>query len=620
MNVERLSKDRWAVALAVGVSALVSAVALYVWDSWILNFDGSGYLTLSRALRESGAYRFPDGSFATFRGPGFAGFLAAGQMVVGGSIKNAVWIGRSVLIINAVLVALLVWRASRDALAAGVAGATVAVMPWTFVSGATGLVPDALAAGFVLAGVAALWTNRYHMHVVSGVLFGAAVLTKETGVFGLVAALLIVFVRTGSTALLSGVIAGFALPLTLWWMVALGVTGHLPAPFERIGGAAGWSVVVVVMVGALATVTLGRLRQRTLIVRAWAVATGLVLLPVVTLVALVVGVGPLPDDRGGLIEAAGDALIQELYQGTTWWPLLVVSLLAVLWAIRSAQAPLAFSGLALLGVGLGATMYAGSGHFGVRNGVLVAYAIAILTGFAVASTRQARRARVFVLVAAAALFVGNVQGTASVDERSADQLLTEQNAVVAAAAKFFSEQAPTSVLTTPTSGASVSVQTADGVEFSLVPMYVSANTEWPQQVDQLVHWLSQVQASQPIGVDPVAISVSSNRLTAVGASALFSALDEVDYVMLTGNARFNATPFDGGVLLPFFDAAPSATRVWEQINEGSQWIVIYELAHPFVAGDVDPIYRSADGAPIDGVDALDLVEYSELVKSLVAAQ
>ncbi|MBT8206921.1 MAG: hypothetical protein KJO18_01510 [Acidimicrobiia bacterium] len=620
MTAERRAKDRLALVVALGITVLVSAVAVYVWDAWILNFDGSGYLTLSRALRASGTYRFPDGSFATFRGPGFPAFLALGQLVVGGSIKSAVWIARSVLIINAALLALLVWRASRDALAAAIAGVTVAVMPWTFVSGATSLVPDALAAGLVLAGLVTLWSNSYRMHVVAGVLLGVAVLTKEIAVFGLLAALLVVLVRTGSAALASGVITGFTAPLVLWWIVALSAAGHLPAPFEGVGGAAGWLVAGLLVLGSIATLAIGRTSRRTVVVPSSAAAGALALLPILTFGALIVGVGRLPGDDRGLLEALGDGLLQELYQGTSWWVVLLVAVLATLWAARSLQSPLAFTGLALLGVGAGATLYAAVGRFGIRNGVLASYGIAILVGFAVSSTKRVQLVRFGVIVAAAALFAGNLQATGEVDDRSADPLVTEQNAVTAAASDFLSSRPPGKVLATASSAAAVSFQTASGMEFALLPMYVSPDPTWPQELDHLVHWLAQAPASQPVGTEPIAISTSSNRITAVDELLVLEALSGADYVMLTGNARFNGSPFDGGVLLPFFDAAPSAARVWAEINEDAQWIVIYEISHPFVGGDVDPVYRSVDGALIDGNPSLDLVEYSELVKSLVAAQ
>ena len=102
----------------------------------------------------------PDGSLATFRGPGYPGLFALGWTVLDVSAKTAIWLSRAVLLSTGVVVTYVVSR--KGSLIAGALAGLAAIVPALVLeSGGWYFVPDGLASALILGAIAVVLSNNF---------------------------------------------------------------------------------------------------------------------------------------------------------------------------------------------------------------------------------------------------------------------------------------------------------------------------------------------------------------------------------------------------------------------------------------------------------------------------
>jgi len=175
----------------VAAVTLVGFLAFTQWDDWFVNHDGTSYLTLAHNLANGRGYVFPDGSPATFRGPVYPMTIALSWGVLEESARSAIWAGRALLLGIPALTALMITRLTGCPTSGAAAGVLAAVQPVTLIAGGLYLVPDGLAALWVLAALTVVvWpfpaAPSPWAYLATGALLGLGTLTKDTAMVGVV--------------------------------------------------------------------------------------------------------------------------------------------------------------------------------------------------------------------------------------------------------------------------------------------------------------------------------------------------------------------------------------------------------------------------------------------------
>lgn len=610
------------IATAVAAVAIVGFLAMMRWDDWHVNFDGGMYLALATNLRRGAGFVFPDGAFATFRGPMYPAAIAGVWLLVADTARNAIWVSRLILIANAVLLTLIVWRLSKRWLAALLAGVVIAVQPLVLVSGALFFVPDGAMVLFVLSAVLVyVWHRESAPSVLRlgfvGGLIGISFLAKQTGALGglIVVGLLVSAPRGGIRELLRGVPPlglGFLAPVAAWSVYALVEWGRLPTGVPGLDGVAGGLVTL----GALAALLM-----------VWAVAAERLPVDAVSarfppwaavLAALFISWTGLALLGAGAIEPVAELwkvlprdLLDRLYRDTPWGLLLAPLAVAIGWGAIRLSTLGALVGSLVTVVGFAGIIYATLTGSGLRNGILVIYGLAILLALAAGELWSAPKHRVWwramAVVGIVAALVGSWAGSDAVNERLPEQAITAENPAVVDAAGWLTVLEPGTVVAgTPLYLSTMWRLAQPHPTIDLVPLHTIGRSEWdsgqrifPHRVD----WAGTVPDPTLLN-DPIGISSSRVQLSAFMDATLMPYLEQTqpEYLIVTGNVRFSRSAFDGGLLLPFLEASSSAHAVYrsEELLL-PQWVMIYELSYPFVAPETLVIVHGAADAPLEAI-------------------
>ena len=582
--------------------ALVGAALLFAWDDWFVNFDGSFYMALASRIITGEGYTFPDGSPATFRGPGYPGFVAFAWAFLPDTARTAIWATRAVLVGNAVVVVLLVRRLGGRPSIAALAGLLLMIQPLLLVAGGLYLVPDSLVT-LLLLGTLLLLARREGPRVIEliggGFVLGLAFLVKE------------------SALLLAGVPAVWLLG-TLGWrdsarvMAPLAIGWGLPVlPWAVYAAANGtWTPLVgvlAIVALALATITAGRVADHLPDIRRPAgravLVVGVFALTLMTL--RLAGNTPIIgwDELWGALQAD---LATQLYVGSPWSWSLPALLLAVGWAADRVSDDTAFIGGLLTSSGLAFLLYVVTVGGGLRNAVVLAIGLVLLFAGAVGELwERGRREPVMRLLAVALLLPAAWSSFLAADETAqrlpARQLSAEGTVTTSAAAWIREHAAGETIAVTPLYAQSLWRLSESAFDPLLIPVYIAAPLP-NSPFERRLHWAGTVPGS-PDGDDrPLTVTVTRTQRAALFADALTAALNraEIRHLVVSGNAEFPTSAYDAGGLLPALETSPTA-RAEARFGPSEldpQWIVVYEIDHPFRFDDPPPVVHLAtDAAP-----------------------
>lgn len=630
------------VAATVLVVAIVAFAAMVRWDDWYLNFDGGIYLSLATNLRRGAGFVFPDGSFADFRGPIYPGLIAAAWLFVTDTARSAIWVSRLVLVANAVLLALIVWRLSRRWLVALVAGIVVAVQPLVLISGALFFVPDGAAVLFVLAAVLAyVWhpssTVKASRLALVGVLFGLAFLAKQTGALGgLIVVTLLVSTHSGGVQRPARAIPvlglGFLAPVGAWSVYTLVEAGRLPSGVPGPGGVVGGLMVLGGIIALLAVWPIAASRMPVAAAQVqlpgWvavmasfvAALAGLVLLGSAAIV-------PITE----LWTALRADLLTQIYRDTPWGILLIPLAIGIAWGAMHLTNFGTLAASSMTVVGMAGIVYAALTGAGFRNGLLVVYGLSALLALAAEGLWSAPRQRALwrsVAVIGVALAIGvSLIASEVTNDRLPERALTAENPAVADAVGWLDNLAADTVIAgTPLYLSTLWRLALPHPPLDLVPLHTIGRAEWdagertfPHRVD----WAGTVPDPIPL-TDPIGVSSARVQLSSFMGPVWATYLDQTqpEYLIVTGNAVFPKSAFDGGLVLPYLEASPSAHAVYRSGEKLlPQWVMIYGLSYPFVAPATPVIVHRAADLPLESIApdeiALTSPQYREMVTEIL---
>src|SRR5919112_1839245 len=282
--------------LAVFPLVLALSILPLLWfgRNWIAETDGSRYLLLGWNLISGEGYTL-FGDPYLLRGPGFPGLLGSLMLLFGRDVESLAWTARLLTLANPVLMYFLIKR-----IAGPMAGLLAAAMVTLFGYTATFIeaynidaVELTLYLLVALVSLIGAQKDRAVLWLLSGLLLGTAILTKETSLvvlpLALFAALLFRWSFRGLLLHYTGVVT-VCLP---WWVWVWAVSGNVPliSSFPS-------KVIVSVVVAALAMAALfvaGSYRSgivaRLLAKERWPQGVGwfVVLAPTAVLLVLILG-------------------------------------------------------------------------------------------------------------------------------------------------------------------------------------------------------------------------------------------------------------------------------------------------------------------------------------------
>lgn len=324
---------RWADAAILPLVLFLSVLPLFWFArNWIVTSDSSWYLLLGWNLVSGQGYTILDVP-QTLRGPILPGLLGSLMLLLGRDVESLVWAARLLALANPVLMYFLVKR-----LAGPVSGLLAAAMLAFFGYTATvwhAFNIDAVQLTVYLLAVltllAAVQKDRVVLSLLSGLLLGAAILTKETSLVALPLALFAALLCRWS---IRGVLlhyAGVAMVSLPWWIWVWAVSGGV-YPVRRLPpGSAMLVIVALVSVALLMIISYKFGIPARLLVserrRRWT-AWSMVLVWIVPLSILLSIVGGGSDGAPGAVQ---QYVAERLIQSTPLWYLLPLTIGYVLW-------------------------------------------------------------------------------------------------------------------------------------------------------------------------------------------------------------------------------------------------------------------------------------------------
>jgi hypothetical protein len=579
----------------VGAVVVAGFIAFLVWDTWSVNHDGTFYMALAHNLRHGAGYAFPDGSVATFRGPGYPGLLAAGWLILPETARSAIWVSRAALLLVPGVVALMLWRWTASWWIALSVGVVAAIQPWLLISGGQFFVPDGLAAGLALAAVLVYAWDRDELPttgrvVASGALFGAAFLVKDPLLLAALAPVGVAATRSGMRIAIgtAGLMSRGFLVVTLpWFLYALIAGDSLPQGLGGLTGAAAWALLAGV--GAFAWFVPRLAGTGGGAVPFWGVVVAVFVLSVA---GFVVVAGVSLSGLADLWDSLTADLQSQLYRDSAWGLLLVAITVAVAWGIyRRDQIPEQISLLVTL-IGVVGLLFTALSGGGLRNAILLPLGLVLLLGLATAGVTALRP--VLGAVAGALLigvFLVSVQASSAIDERLEWRALTAESPSTRAAATWLAEKASGEpVIGTPLFTQSLWRLSGADTPWHLLPTHVMGRADWEvgrRSFDELVDWAGTTGTT---GTVESAAAYTLNRTT-TGAYFADTIEQEIRssgaaFVVVTGNTRFSQSAFDAGGILPLLEAAEGLTPVYRTDPAAPQWVVIYQVDGPVVVPDL----------------------------------
>jgi len=120
----------------------------------------------------------------------------------------------------------------------------------------------------------------------------------------------------------------------------------------------------------------------------------------------------------------------------------------------------------------------------------------------------------------------------------------------------------------------------------------------------------------------IAYTLNRTRTGAYLPETVGESMDGVDYLVVTGNALFPGSAFDGGGLLPSLEATEGLTPVWRSPADLDQWVVIYRVDGPLLpppSPSIVQLAADAVGPNLDGNQVvLTSAEYQVMVREILA--
>lgn len=608
----RLRMDRGLIVACLTVFAAAS-VGLLLWDDWFVNWDGGFYLALARSLRFGQGYEFPDGSPAVFRGPLYPALLAGSWSVLPATAKTAMWVSRGVLVANAMIVTYLVVRGTTNLLSGVIAGLAAGVQPLPLISGGLFFVPDALAAFFVLTSIAILasgptTSSSIKRLLLTGVLIGMGFLTKETTALALLIPAGLLLHQEGRAGLrgVAVVLIGWLLSVLPWWAYSLVIAGTV--------GPIGWvrAPVITLVLGLVLAGTLWlRVFYREVagapISRMGAVLVGITTFLVPLAVLNLLAGTPIR----GVLElgsAVLDDLDTQLYRASPWLGLAPAAVLALVWGMWQWASHLSFLGLLFTGLGLAGLLNAVQMGAGLRNGLLIAYGLAILIGVLVAgAVKQTNVAvKVVTLVSALAFLTSSWLASSAVNERVDDRGLTWHAPATLTAAEWLKEVGEGRAMTgTPMFLTSLWLLADGEHEVSLIPIFVGHPSADPWMFNRRIWWAGTVPDAPSPENKILALTLGRTAIGGIFGRALEDHINDgnAELLVVTGNLA-DVSVFDGGILLPHLERSSAMRRVYaSSIDHLPQWVVVYEVVGEFVADPVEVVVHRLVDTPLPAIGA-----------------
>ena len=514
----------WWIAGILLATTVLAVIVYRIYPAWVVNSDGSGYMSIGYNIRRGLGFSLPDGAAtSSLRGPLYPLMLTAGWFG-GPSARASIWVSRLPLVLAPGVAAFVVWRLTRSLPAMVAAALAALAQPWMLAAGGSLMVPDGTAAfttlaavGFTAVGQAAP-RRRGAWYAIAALAALLAMATKETGALAIVLA------------------------------AAVWVIGRYQPPRIAIVG-------------------------------------GTVLLMLGTITALIVTAGYT--DRG-LTELPGAFFTRfsgELYFHARWWVVtLVLGALLVAWALPRCRQPIVAAGLLLATTGFAIGVYSAGRTFGMRNAALMPYGLALLVGAFVAEYAH-RREWAWRVVAIAVAVVLVAAGAGGLDAAGAKTELTagwNNPAALEASAWLGRHAHGKPVGCTLLYCSYIWLDRRADLDVHLLPLYgarLGPDRFQALDFDEREGWSGRIADHPSSTRHPLMVTRSGQLYGAAFEEPLLAAIkrDHLRYVVVTGSVHSSAT-FEAGRLLPYFEANPAFRRVL-LTNPAylPQFVAIYEV-------------------------------------------
>lgn len=225
-------QGRFAWTLAAWLLVLVVSVPTFIWfaRTWVVTPDGSWYLLQGWNIVSGRGQVDEDGEPVVYRGPVLAGVIGLFMLVFGRDVDAVAWAVRVLALANPLLMYFLVRRVSGWPVAGLIAAALVALFGYHARLSQAFNIDAPMLTVYLLAFLTLLGAVRRDsalLALLSGLLLGASILTKETAFvglpIGLFAALLLGWNLRGFLLHYAGVLV-VCLP---WWIRIWRITGEV---------------------------------------------------------------------------------------------------------------------------------------------------------------------------------------------------------------------------------------------------------------------------------------------------------------------------------------------------------------------------------------------------------
>ena len=317
---------------------------------------------------------------------------------------------------------------------------------------------------------------------------------------------------------------------------------------------------------------------------------------------------------------------RQLYRDSLWWlslPFLAAALAWILGRRRRPEVPMV---LALLTGGTVLLVHTVLAAGGLRNGLMVGYALSLVAGLIVAERHQ-RLVRLVGFLTVVAFAISSVTASEATNERLDAEALSADTAAVRRTAAYLAglPQEATVATTRAFAGMLAFESSRDLLllPFGSGPTQLVDPTPEPERQRG---WAGPVSGSW---IGPVVAVMEARTETGFfGAGDIneFRVDQGVTHVVVSGNLADAASVTDGGFLLDLLVQSPNAEAVFRSSTEEfPQWLVVFEVTGRPLIAEQPPIVLDVldDGAASYDEDqvSVDLLTYrNAVIESFVAIQ
>ena len=535
--------ERVAVFWVLLGSALVGVVWFLLFGAWVVNPEGSGYLSVAYNIRRGLGPVLPDGStIGAWRGPAYSALLGL-PWIGGTSLRASIWMSRLPLLLAPALVGAFVWRCTRDLVATAAGAAVALVQPWTLLAGGALFVPDGMSAVLSVAAIAAATVGNFSLHIRN----------------------------VDRDRARSPVVRGTQ------WYVAAGFAALAAAATREAG------IVAFALALLAAWAGIRRARRTTRI-------ASLLLLGLGVFVALVIADGGLDVGPLHIPSAFVGRFLDDGYGNPiVGLALIVVVGTLIAWSVTRVTEPLVYGGLLLVVTGLAVGAYAAGRNWGIRDAAWLPYGVAILAGAAVNARAElvAFGRRVAPALVVALLVLGLV-GSIHVENGVGKQVDWDNGASREVGTWLADHASNSRVACAYVFCSYVWLENEAAFEARLMPQF--AARRGPSRLERLEFdnrsdWISPMPVASVRDGVPLVLTRDGDTYGAIFETPLLDELREerARYLVVSGNLDDPGT-FDAGHLLPYLEANTSFRRVFASSPRHlPAYAVVYE-----VVGEVSP--------------------------------